>query len=151
MKKLILLFFIACSLSANYKIIENENLFSVKVENESFQEVLVNLKDEIIFQGFVIVHELNLAKSTSNVAKALKQNPVLTNGINLLMCKSSFTLKMIQENPSNITYCPLGISVYEIKNEVFISYKKYHNLKDEDMIYKEVNEKLKNLILKSLD
>ncbi|MFK2823598.1 hypothetical protein [Arcobacter sp. YIC-80] len=151
MKKLILLFFIACSLSANYKIIENENLFSVKVEDESFQEVLVNLKDEISFQGFVIVHELNLAKSTSNVAKALKQNPVLTNGINLLMCKSSFTLKMIQETSSNITYCPLGISVYELKNEVFISYKKYHNLKDEDMIYKEVNEKLKNLILKSLD
>lgn len=151
MKKLILLFFIACSLSANYKIIENENLFSVKVEDESFQEVLVNLKDEIGFQGFVIVHELNLAKSTSNVAKALKQNPVLTNGINLLMCKSSFTLKMIQETSSNITYCPLGISVYELKNEVFISYKKYHNLKDEDMIYKEVNEKLKNLILKSLD
>lgn len=151
MKKLILLFFIACSLSANYKIIENENLFSVKVEDESFQEVLVNLKDEIGFQGFVIVHELNLAKSTSNVAKALKQNPVLTNGINLLMCKSSFTLKMLQETSSNITYCPLGISVYELKNEVFISYKKYHNLKDEDMIYKEVNEKLKNLILKSLD
>ena len=135
----------------SFKIIENENLFSVKVENENFQEVLVNLKDEIGFQGFVIVHELNLAKSTSNVAKALKQKPVLTNGINLLMCKSSFTLKMIQETSSNITYCPLGISVYELKNEVFISYKKYHNLKDEDMIYKEVNEKLKNLILKSLD
>lgn len=151
MKKLILFCFMVCTLSANYKIIENENLFSVKVESESFQEVLVNLKDEISFQGFIIVHELNLAKSTSNVAKALKQKAVLTNGINLLMCKSSFTLKMIQENPSNITYCPLGISVYEVKNEVFISYKKYHKLNFDDKIFKEVNEKLKNLILKSLD
>lgn len=151
MKKLILLCTMICFLNANYKVVENENLFSVKIENENFQEVLVNLKDEIGFQGFVIVHELNLAKSTSNVAKALKQNAVLTNGVNLLMCKSSFTLEMIQENPSNITYCPLGISVYEVKNEVFISYKKYHKLNFDDKIFEEVNEKLKNLILKSLD
>ena len=153
MKKTFLLTLFLCSfLKANYEIIENENLFLVKTENKSFQENLLNLKDEINFQGFTIVYELNLAKATNEVAQILEKKGILKEGINLGICKSSFTLQMVEENFNNINYCPLGLSVYQnSKNENFISYKKYKTYKSGDKIADKINEVLKGLILKSLD
>ena len=151
-KILLTIFLLSSFLRANYEIIENENIFLVKIDNRDFQENLLRLKDEINFEGFTIVYELNLAKSTNEVAVLLEKNGVLKNGINLGICKSSFTLQMVEENINNINYCPLGLSVYENKNnEIFISYKKYKTFKSGDKIADKINEVLKNLILKSLD
>ena len=99
MKKSFLLILFLCSfLSANYEIIENENLFLVKTHNTSFKENLLNLKDEINLQGFTILYELNLAKATNEVAQILEKKNILQEGINLGICKSSFTLQMVEEN-----------------------------------------------------
>jgi uncharacterized protein (DUF302 family) len=146
------IFLLSSFLRANYEIIENENIFMIKTDNRDFQESLLKLKDEINFEGFTIVYELNLAKSTNEVAVVLEKNGVLKNGINLGICKSSFTFQMVEENINNINYCPLGISVYENKNnEIFISYKKYKTFKSGDKIADKINEVLKSLIIKSLD
>lgn len=146
------LFLLSSFLKANYKIVENENIFILKLDNKDFQESLLRLKDEINFEGFTIVYELNLAKSTNEVAVLLDKKGVLKEGINLGICKSSFTLQMVEENINNINYCPLGISVYQNKNnEIFISYKKYKTFKNGDKIADKINEVLKNLIFKSLE
>lgn len=152
MKILLTIFLLSSFLRANYEIIENENIFMIKTDNRDFQENLLKLKDEINFEGFVIVYELNLAKSTNEVAVVLGKETVLKNGINLGICKSSFTFQMVEENPNNINYCPLGLSVYQnSKNENFISYKKYKTFKSGDKIADKINEVLKGLIIKSLD
>ena len=153
MIKILLAIFLLFSFSkASYEIVENENIFMLKMNNTNFQEILLKLKDEINFEGFTIVYELNLAKSTNEVAVLLEKNGVLKEGINLGICKSSFTLQMVEENINNINYCPLGISVYQNKNnEIFISYKKYKAFKSGDKIADKINEVLKGLILKSLD
>ena len=153
MIKIILLFStLFCFIEANYEIIENENIFIIKTDNRTFQENLLNLKDEINFEGFTIVYELNLAKATNEVAVLLEKKGILKEGINLGICKSSFTLQMVEENFNNINYCPLGLSVYQnSKNENFISYKKYKAFKSGDKIADKINERLKSLILKSLD
>lgn len=151
-KILLTIFLLSSFLRANYEIIENENIFLIKTDNRDFQESLLKLKDEINFEGFTIVYELNLAKSTNEVAVVLEKNGVLKNGINLGVCKSSFTFQMVEENINNINYCPLGLSVYENKNnEIFISYKKYKAFKSGDKIADKINEVLKSLIIKSLD
>ena len=151
-KILLSIFLLSSFLRANYEIIENENVFLIKTDNRTFQENLLNLKDEINFEGFTIVYELNLAKSTNEVAVLLEKKGVLKEGINLGICKSSFTLQMVEENFNNINYCPLGLSVYQnSKNENFISYKKYKTFKNGDKIAEKINEVLKGLILKSLD
>lgn len=149
-KYLYLLIFVISSLNA-YEIIDKENIFTVKLKHTNFNSLYANLKDEINFQSFVIVHELNLAKSTKEVAQALDKKAVLKNGINILICKSSFTLQMHEENIENITYCPMIISVYEDDNFCYISYKKYHSFKEGDSISFQINEKLKNIILSSLE
>ena len=146
------IFLLSSFLRANYEIIENENIFMIKTDNRDFQESLLKLKDEINFEGFTIVYELNLAKSTNEVAVVLEKNGVLKNGINLGICKSSFTFQMVEENINNINYCPLGLSVYENKNnEIFISYKKYKTFKNGDKIADKINEVLKSLIIQSLN
>ena len=153
MKKTLFLTIFLCSfLSANYEIVKNENLFLVKVNNKSFEESLLNLKDELNFQGFTIVYELNLAKATNEVAQLLEKKGVLEKGISLGICKSSFTLKMVEENFHNINYCPLSISIYK-KNDIFsyISYKFYKPFKKDEQIANEINETLKNLIIKSVE
>ncbi|MDD2896887.1 MAG: hypothetical protein PHG81_12795 [Aliarcobacter sp.] len=151
-KILLSIFLLSSFLKANYEIIENENIFIIKTDNRTFQENLLNLKDEINFEGFTIVYELNLAKATNEVAILLEKKGVLKEGINLGICKSSFTLQMVEENPNNINYCPLGLSVYQnSKNGNFISYKKYKAFKSGDKIAEKINEVLKSLILKSLD
>lgn len=152
MKKTFLLTLFLCSfLKANYEIIKNENLFLVKTLNKSFQENLLNLKDEINFQGFTIVYELNLAKTTNELASLLEKKGALKEGINLGICKSSFTLEMVEENFNNINYCPLAISIYKKDNENFISYKKYKSFKNGDKIADKINEVLKSLIIKSVE
>ena len=78
MIKILLCLFLLFSFSkASYKVVENENIFMLKINNENFQEILLKLKDEINFEGFVIVYELNLAKSTNEVAVTLGKNSVL--------------------------------------------------------------------------
>lgn len=153
MIKILLSFFLLSSfLRANYEIIKNENIFLIKIDNRDFQESLLKLKDEINFDAFKIVYELNLAKATNEVAEVLGKEGVLKYGINLGICKSSFTLQMVEENINNINYCPLGLSVYQNnKNEIFISYKKYKTFKNGDKIADKINEVLKSLVIRSLD
>ena len=124
MKLLFIFFFTLNIVNASYDIIDKENIFIMKIKNSNFKTLYVNLKDEINFQSFTIVHELNLSKSTSFVAEALNKNKILKNGTNILICKSSFTLEMIEENIENISYCPMIISVYEDDKYVYISHKK---------------------------
>ncbi len=153
MNKIFLFIFLFSSfLHANYEIIENENFFVVKTANTNFQENLLKLKDEINFQGFVIVYELNLAKSTNEVATLLEKKSYLKNGTNLGICKASFTYEMVEENFNNINYCPLGLSIYEdFDGSFYISFKKYKPFKNEEKIANKINEKLKDLIFKSLE
>lgn len=153
MSKILLLFFtLFCFLKADYEVINNENLFVVKVNKANFDELLLRLKDEINFEGFTTVYELNLAKATNEVAELLEKKGVLEKGINLGICKSSFTFEMLEENFNNINYCPLGISVYQNSdNSIYLSAKKYKTFKDGDKIAEKINEVLKGLIIKSLD
>lgn len=152
MKVFFLFSLLFCFLNADYKIIENKNLFLVEVTNSNFEKDLVDLKDEINYQGFTIVYELNLAKATNEVATFLGEKGVLKKGINLGICKSSFTLQMVKENFNNINYCPLAISIYQKdKNTTYISYKFYKTFKVNDKIANKINETLKKLILNSLD
>lgn len=144
------LLFLCLSLNA-YEIIDKDNYFSVKIQDKDFDELYINLKDEINFNSYVIVHELNLAKSTKAVAQALDQKAVLKNGINLLICKSSFTLQMHQENIDNMTFCPMVISVYEDEISKYISFRKYFPLNEGDKIVFKINQNLKKLILNSLN
>jgi hypothetical protein len=151
MKLLFIFFFTLNIVNASYDIIDKENIFIMKIKNSNFKTLYVNLKDEINFQSFTIVHELNLSKSTSFVAEALNKNKILKNGTNILICKSSFTLEMIEENIENISYCPMIISVYEDDKYVYISHKKYKSFNKDEKIAGKINETLKNLILKSLE
>jgi len=151
MKKIFIIFFFFISSSfASYEIIDEENIYTVKIENESFQRKFINLKDEIIHNSFIIVHEINLANSTNNIAKILKKKKELKNGKTLLICKGTFALQMLEENISNITYCPLAISTYEKGETVFISFRKYKSFNKKDNIANKINEQLKKLILDSL-
>lgn len=150
-KSFLLILFLYSFLKANYEIIENENLFLVKTYNTSFQENLLNLKDEINFQGFTIVYELNLAKATNELASLLEKKEILQEGINLGICKSSFTLQMLEENFNNINYCPLAISIYKKNNQNYISYKFYKPFKKDEQIANKINETLKDLIIKSVE
>ena len=152
MKTLLFIFLSISFLHASYEIIESENLFIVKTNNTDFETNLTNLRNEINFESFVTIYEINVAKSTNETAFALSKNGVLEKGINLGVCKASFALQMLEENFNNINYCPLGISVYQnSKNEIFISFKKYKALKNGDKIADKINESLKDLIIKSLD
>ncbi|PLY07969.1 MAG: hypothetical protein C0625_03200 [Arcobacter sp.] len=153
MKKLFFLFLGIFSFSnAEYQIERNKNLFIVKVSNTSFENSLLNLKDELTFNGFTIVYELDMAKSTNTVAKLLERKTSLEKGINIGICKSSFTFKMVSENFLNINYCPLAISIYsQNKNTTFISFKYYKTFKFGDKIAEEINETLKTLIIDSIE
>jgi len=152
MNKLIFLTFLFISnLFAEYKVFENKKIFTIEIKNTEYKEVLINLKNELLHESYTIVHELDLAKSTNKVAEILKKKKVLKNGRNILVCKTSFTLEMVQENIHNITYCPLAISIYEKDETIYISYRKYFALKKEDIIAKKINANLKNLIKASLE
>ena len=76
-KILLTIFLLSSFLRANYEMIESENLFIVKTNNTDFETNLTNLKNEINFESFVTVYEINVAKSTNDVASTLSKNGVL--------------------------------------------------------------------------
>lgn len=139
------------ALNAFYQEINSLHLYKVKIKDEEFKTIYINLKDEILSRGFSIVHEVDLAKSSKNVADALKKEHILKNGKTLLICKASFAYKMFSENIDNITYCPMAISVYEKKGLNYISFRKYKSYKNSNKIAKEINATLKDIIHESLD
>ncbi len=147
MVKALILLFSIFSFSFSYEIIDKENIFTIRLKNGDFKTLYIKLKDEVNFNSYTIVNELNLAKTTKGIAEFLKRKPPLKNGKNILICKSSFTLKMIEEDISNITFCPLNLSIYENNETVYISYRKYKDLKKENKIAKEINKNLKRVIL----
>lgn len=149
---LLLLLFSFLSLNAEYTIEKNRNLFLVKISDSSFEKDLVYLKDELTYRGFKIVYELDMAKGNKEIAKLLNKVPTLEKGINLGVCKSSFTFQMQEENYHNINYCPLSISVYSPDNiNTYISYKYYKSFEFGDKIADKINDTLKDIILESLD
>lgn len=149
---LFLLIFSFLSLKADYTIEKNRNLFLVKINDSSFEKHLAYLKDELTYRGFKIVYELDMAKGNKEIAKLLDKEPTLEKGINLGLCKSSFTFQMQEENYHNINYCPLAISVYSPDNiNTYISYKYYKSFKFGDKIADKINDVLKDIILESLD
>lgn len=152
MYKLIFLFSILITnLFADYKLFENDKILTVKIKDKEYKDILLNLKNEINHQSYKIVNELNLAKVTNIVADIFNRKKVLKNGKNILICKTSFTLEMIEENIHNITYCPLSISVYQKESIIYISYKKYFPFEENHKIAANINEKLKTLIINSLN
>lgn len=151
LKVLIISCIFLLNLNASYIQIDKENIFTVSLKNKNFDDLYIKLKDEINFRSFVIIKELNLAHASNNVAKALKKQEVLSNGKNILMCKASFVLKMLEDNIENITYCPLSISIYEKNSNIFISHRKYPKLNKESKIAQQINKQLKQIILKTIN
>ena len=152
MKTLLFIFLLCSSLKAEYKIIENENIFKVKIKNSIFEENLVNLKNQINFESFMTIYEIDVAKATNETAIALNKKGVLEKGVNLGICKSTFALQMLEENYNNINFCPLSLSIYQNKNAtIYISFKKYKPLNKNEKNANKINESLKDLIIKSLD
>jgi len=129
---------------------DTNEIFTVKSEDK-FEDAYLNLKNEIIHNGFIIVHELDLAKSTGKVAEAFEKNAVFKKAKNIMICKSTLTLEMHEENIENITYCPMVISVYEYENTAYISYRKYHKYNSSNFINQKINKLLKDVVLKSMD
>lgn len=151
-KNLLFIFLFCSSLSAEYKIIEDENIFKVELKNSNFEENLANLKSQINFESFMTIYEINVAKATNETATTLGKKEVLEKGINIGICKSTFALQMLEENPNNINFCPLSLSIYQDKNHmIYISYKKYKALKNSEKSASKINEILKDLIIKSLE
>jgi len=56
-KSLFLILSLISFLNAEYIIEKNKNLFLVKVNNSNFENDLLNLKDELVFNVFKIVNE----------------------------------------------------------------------------------------------
>lgn len=151
-RNLLFTFLLLSSLKAEYKIIEDENIFKVELKNSNFEENLAKLKSQINFESFMTIYEINVANATNETALTLNKKSVLEKGINLGICKASFALQMLEENYNNINYCPLGLSVYQKENSVvYISFKKYKSLKNSDKSAEKINASLKNLIIESLD
>ena len=151
-KNLLFIFLLSSCLKAEYKIIEDENIFKVELKNSNFEENLANLKSQINFESFMTIYEINIAKTTNETALALNKKSVLEKGINFGICKSTFALQMLEENYHNINFCPLSLSIYQKENSVvYISFKKYKALKNEDKSAEKINESLKDLIVRSLE
>lgn len=147
------IFLFVSFLNAKYDIEKSRNLFSVKIENSDFEKDLANLKDELIFRGFKIIYELNLGKTTNEYSKLLKREISLDKGINIGVCKSSFTFQMVEENFHNINYCPLALSIYQKKDDktTYISYKYYRHFNYGDKIADKINATLEEIIINSIE
>jgi len=151
MKKIFILFYIFISSSyASYETLDTQYIYTIKMKNASFENTFIRLKNEIVHNSYVIINELNLAKSTNTIAKVLDKKEPLSKGKTLLICKGTFALQMLEENISNITYCPLAISVYEKNLNTFISFRKYKSFTANDTIANQINNQLKEVILNSL-
>lgn len=145
MFKVLILLFLLLDLFSYEKIHDKEYL-SYKIYDK-YEDVLFSLKSEIAADGFILSYQANIGKGTKEISKFYNKKPLYLNAHNIGFCKKSFTFKIMSENPKNIIYCPLSFAIYEIKeNEIHILYKKAKELKKDEIVFLEINQKIENLI-----
>ena len=106
MKKIFIIFYILTSSSyASYEILDTKYIYTIKMKSGSFEDTFIQLKNEIAHNSYVIINELNLAKSTNNIAKVLDKKEILNKGKTLLICKGTFALQMFGLNEKGKTCC----------------------------------------------
>ncbi len=150
MKSIFIVFLLCVSLFA-YEKKQNDRYITYTI-NTSYDDLMFALLDEVSASGFVLAYQANISKGLNNISKLLKKKNVFINARKIGFCKSSLSLKMMQENPKNMMFCPLSLAIYELKkNHIVILYQKIVPLRKKDKVVLQINKIIPKLIENLLD
>lgn len=140
--RVLLLFIFALSFCLSYEKIEEGSYVEYQIEGD-YDEVVFALLDEISANGYILSYRADIKKISSYASKALNKKEPFLNANKIGFCKASNTLKMMEENPKNILFCPISIAIYETqKDKINIIYLKSQSLREGDSFFKEVNKEV---------
>ncbi len=149
MKKILLLLLLYSSLFSFEKE-ENDNFIKYSIK-ASYEDIVFSILDELSIRGFILTYRANIGKNVNKTSKFFYKEELFIKANKIGFCKSTLSLKMIKEDNNNLIYCPLSLAIYEkTKGEIIILYQKAKALKKGDIIMKEVNEIINNLIISTL-
>lgn len=134
MQKIILLFGLLLSTVLFADAVRTETSYSVSytVMGNTFEEVQLQINNELQVNGFNVVYEINIAKAMAAVSESQEKQPPIAKGISMGFCKPSTSYKLLEKNPDTLLYCPFRILIVE-KEEgagVVVSFLKAPRLND---------------------
>ena len=99
-----------------------------KVAEGSFADVKEMLEFAITNQGFVISHFSNIGEMLARTGKDLGADRQVFGAAGVMeFCSASLSRKMMEEDPSNIVFCPYAIALYQLPGDsekVYLSFDK---------------------------
>ena len=155
--KTFILFFVFVLFSLNLQAQYKKTIYSDYVVYETkgeYSTIIFTLSDEISQNGFISSYRADIGNAVKNISTFYKKEPIFKNAEKIGFCRQTLTLKMMEENPNNLMFCPLSIALYELNNEnniVKIVYRFAKVSNKKSLVLEKVNKEILQLIENSLE
>lgn len=136
--------------------VESSNESSaVKVftSEESFEDVVENIKMAIIERGLLVSGTLHVSKMLNRTATDLGFSQLFLKAESVGFCSALMSHKMAQAAVENISICPFTIAVYEKQaqpEQVYVAYRPPYFAGDGQQVTKEIVNLLEGIIEDSI-
>ncbi|MCG8488045.1 MAG: hypothetical protein AB2551_12845 [Candidatus Thiodiazotropha sp.] len=125
----------------------------VFTSEESFEDVVENIKMAIVDQGLLVSGTLHVSDMLNRTAADLGYSEVFQKAESVEFCSALMSHKMAQAAAENIAICPFTIAVYVKKSEpekVYASYRVPLLMGDRGEVSKAIVELLETILEESL-
>jgi uncharacterized protein (DUF302 family) len=105
---------------------KEDQAVKVYTSEESFEDVVENIKMAIIERGMLVSGTLHVSDMLNRTAPDLGFTEVFTQAEAVEFCSALISHKMAQAAPENIVVCPFTIAVYVRKDQaerVYVAYR----------------------------
>ncbi|MEW8506340.1 MAG: DUF302 domain-containing protein [Candidatus Thiodiazotropha sp.] len=105
---------------------ETSSAVKVFTSEESFEDVVENIKMAIIDQGLLVSGTLHVSDMLNRTAPDLGYKEIFAKAESVEFCSAVISHKMAQAAPENIAICPFTIAVYQTHADpghVYLSYR----------------------------
>jgi uncharacterized protein (DUF302 family) len=129
------------------------NPVRVFTSEESFEDVVENIKMAIVDQGLLVSGTLHVSDMLNRTAADLGFSEVFSKAESVEFCSALLSHKMAQAAAENIAICPFTIAVYVKKSEpqkVYASYRLPLLMGDKGEVSEDILELLDTILEESL-
>jgi uncharacterized protein (DUF302 family) len=106
--------------------VEEDQAVKIYTSEESFEDVIENIKMAIIDRGMLVSGTLHVSDMLNRTAPDLGFTEIFTQAEAVEFCSALISHKMAQAAPENIVVCPFTIAAYVRKDrpeQVYVAYR----------------------------
>lgn len=134
---------------------EQPSNFPLYSSDETFEDVMENVKDAIIGKGLNISNVLHASDMLNRTGPDLGfSENVFSEAQTIEFCSASLSHQLVVIDPSNMVLCPFTISVYKLekdKDTIHLSYRKLTAGNNSSAVLEKVDTLIQEIIEEAIE